>query len=236
MQTKEAIVLAGGLGLRLRDVLPDTPKCMAPVNNLPFLTYVFDYLEDQQIHKVILSVGYCKEQIINYFGNKYNSLEIVYAIENEPLGTGGALKLASTFCSQNQVFVINGDTYFIPELEPLEKIHFDTSADVTISVKKLKETARYGLVSINQAGRITEFKEKEIGSGEGWINGGIYLINRKLIGNFNSQKFSLENDLFKKYTSVINMQAFKTDSFFLDIGIPSDYAKAQTLISSKRKP
>ncbi len=112
MNTKEAIVLAGGLGTRLQTVLPGIPKCMAPVNGKPFLTYVLDYLVSQGINKVILSVGYRKDQIINYFGEKYLSIIIKYAIETEPLGTGGAVKFAFEQCLQDQVFVVNGDTYF----------------------------------------------------------------------------------------------------------------------------
>ena len=169
---------------------------MAPVNGKPFLTYVLDYLAGQGVNKVILSVGYLKNQIINYFGGDYKSLKIEYAIENEPLGTGGAVKLSSGFCNQDEVFVLNGDTCFFPDLKAMEDLHFLKTADITIAIKQMTDTTRYGLV-------MTDFPE---------------------------QKFSLENDIFKKSCSKFKMQAFRSDAFFLDMGIPKDYVKAQTMI------
>lgn len=229
MVTNEAIVLAGGLGTRLQSVLPDIPKCMAPVHGKPFLSFVLDYLIEQGINKVILSVGYLNNQIINYFGYNYHTLMIDYSIEKEPLGTGGALKLAFNLCFQHQVFVINGDTYFLPDLKSMENQHTLSKADITIAAKYLSDTNRYGLVTFDVVGRITDFKEKEPFSGSGWINGGIYLINKQVFENFKDTKFSLENDVFRVSCTQFKIQAFKTDAFFLDMGIPDDYAKAQTL-------
>jgi len=233
MNNKEAIVLAGGLGTRLQSVLHDIPKCMAPVKDKPFLTYILDYLVNQKINKVILSVGYRKDQIINYFGNKYRSIAIEYAIEYEPLGTGGAAKLAFNQCTQEEAFIINGDTYFTPDLLALESLHHHSHADITIAVKQLSETSRYGLIRADDTGRINDFREKDLVSGGGWINGGIYLVNRKIFEGFSFQKFSLENDVFKTSCSIFQMQAFLTDAFFLDMGIPEDYARAQILLPSQ---
>jgi len=235
MITKEAIILAGGLGTRLQDVLPGIPKCMAPVKGKPFLSYVLDYLIDQEIDKVILSVGYLKDQIINYFGDNYKNLSIEYAIENEPLGTGGAIKQSFEFCKQNDVFVINGDTYFTPDLSELEEVHSQTTADVTIAVKEMAETGRYGRIMTDNDRRITDFREKDTISGSEWINGGIYLINRNIFDTISEQKFSLENDVFKKNCSKLKMQAYQSDAFFLDMGIPEDYINAQTLIPAEAK-
>ena len=235
MRIREAIVLAGGLGTRLREVLPDIPKCMADVNGKPFLSYVLDYLIDQDIEKVILSVGYRKDQIINYFGDSYQSLSISYSIENEPLGTGGAIKQSINYCNQDEVFVLNGDTYFIADLEEMEETHFKAVADITIAVKHISETCRYGLVIADQKGRITDFREKDPSSGSGLINCGIYLINRKIFDNFPEIRFSMEHDVFKLSCSKLHMQAFETDAFFLDMGIPEDYIKAQMTIKSSRK-
>ncbi|MEI6059811.1 MAG: nucleotidyltransferase family protein [Bacteroidota bacterium] len=232
MKDREAIVLAGGLGTRLREVLPDMPKCMAPVRGLPFLTYVLDYLGEQGINKVILSVGYRKEQIISYFGDIYHNLEIEYAVENEPLGTGGAVKLASSFCKQDKVFVVNGDTYFIPELAEMGRLHQETAADISIAVKYLPETSRYGLILAEADNRINDFREKDPASLSGWINGGIYLLNRKIFDAVPETKFSLENELFRTSCSKLRLIAFRTDAFFLDMGIPDDYARAQTLIGA----
>lgn len=234
MKIKEAIVLAGGLGTRLQGVLPDIPKCMAPVQGKPFLSHVLNYLVSQEIDTVLLSVGYRKEQIINYFGDSFKSLSIKYAIENEPLGTGGAIKLAFGQCTEDKVFVINGDTYFLPELSSMEQVHTMSSADITIAVKHMQETGRYGLVETNNSGRITAFREKDPQSGSGWINGGIYLINRQIFSNISDQKFSIENDLFKVSCSTLYMQSFRTDASFLDMGIPEDYDKAQTFLPAWR--
>jgi len=233
MDTKEAIILAGGFGTRLQSVLPDIPKCMAPVNGKPFLTYILDYLITQKISKVILSVGFRKDQIINNFGDYYNSIAIEYAVENEPLGTGGAIKLAMNQVTGKSVFVFNGDTYFIPDLELMHETHKKNSADITIAVKQMLETDRYGTVELDKNAAIIHFKEKESNMGTGLINGGIYLINRHVLDAFGEKRFSLEQDVFKKSTHSLKMQAFRTDAFFLDIGIPDDYAKAQNMIKAQ---
>lgn len=235
MNTREAIVLAGGLGSRLQSVLPDIPKCMAPVDGKPFLTYILDFLIDKEFDKVILSVGYRKEQIINYFGDSYKSAELVYSVENEPLGTGGAIKLSFNHCVQDDVFVLNGDTYFMPDLNAMEANHFQKSADITIAVKRMHDTGRYGLVIIDSEGRITDFREKDPVSEGGWINGGIYLFNRKVIETFPEHTFSLENDFFKLSCPGFNIRSFQTDAFFLDLGIPEDYLNAPLLIKTHRK-
>ena len=235
MNTKEAIVLAGGLGTRLQAMLPDIPKCMAPVNGKPFLTYVLDYLINQDILKVILSVGFRKEHITNCFGNNYNSITIEYAVENEPLGTGGAIKLAMNQVIGRNAFVINGDTYFVPDLKQMQETHEKCSADITIAVKQISETGRYGTVIIGENGAITDFMEKDPKIGAGLINGGIYMINKNVMEGFKEKKFSLENDVFKKSCKSLKMQAFQTDSFFLDMGIPDDYAKAQNMINDQKR-
>jgi len=229
MNTKQAIILAGGLGTRLQPVLPDIPKCMAPVHGLPFLTYVFNYLEKYRIEEVILSVGYLKDHIINHFGYRYNSISITYSVENEPLGTGGAIKLALTQCSDNEVFILNGDTFFVPDLHKMELDHDLYAADITIAAKQMLDADRYGLVTINNTGRITAFLEKQYPSSGGWINGGIYLLKKQLFETFPLEKFSLEKDLYAVSCEKLNIYAFQTEAFFLDMGIPQDYAKAQTV-------
>ncbi len=232
MQTNEAIVLAGGLGTRLQHVLPDIPKCMAPVNGRPFLTYVLDSLEIQKITKVVLSVGYRKEEIINYFGTKYNSISIAYSIENEPLGTGGAIKFALDYCNNEDIFIVNGDTYFNPDFNNMADWHTTSAADITIAIKYHTDTERYGLIDADQKGKIIEFREKDKLAGSGWINGGIYLVKNTIFNNFQQQKFSIENDVFKVSCNSLNLYAFRTDAFFLDIGIPEDYERAQTLLTA----
>ena len=120
---KEAIILAGGFGTRLQGVVKDLPKPMAPVNDRPFLTYILDYLIEYQYNKVILSVGYLHEKIEEYFGNQYKTLEIDYAMELEPLGTGGGILFAMSKCVTDNVLVINGDTMFKVDLDAFERFH-----------------------------------------------------------------------------------------------------------------
>lgn len=228
----EAVILAGGLGTRLQGVLPGTPKSMAPVNGKPFLGFVLDYLAGQQISKAIISVGFLKEQVVSYFGNSFRNLDIEYSIEYEPLGTGGAIKLALGKCSGSNVFVLNGDTFFMPDLSAMEKLHLESKADITLAVRYLPDTGRYGKVLMHETGRIMAFNEKDPLAGSGWINGGIYLLKKQVFSEIAMEKFSIENDLFKVSCEILNMQAFKTEAFFLDIGIPEDYAKAQTLFKS----
>lgn len=235
MITNEAIVLAGGLGTRLQEVLPETPKCMAPIGEKPFVAYVLDYLAASGISKVIISVGYRKDQVINYFGDSYKSLKLIYAIESEPLGTGGAIKSAFNFTSLDEIFVLNGDTYFVPDLMKMTQQHTEYSADITIAVKQVPDASRYGKVITDPDGRITEFMEKQPDAGTGWINGGIYMLNRKIIDSIEVQKFSLEHEIFRKQCSNFRMHAFRTDAFFLDIGIPADLEKAQTLIPAQNR-
>jgi len=231
MSNKEAIILAGGLGTRMQEVLHDVPKCMALVKGVPFLTYVLRYLEKQSVSKVILSVGYLKDQIINYYGSAFNSITIDYAIETEPLGTGGAVKNALDFCSQQDCYIINGDTYFIPDLIEMEEFHHRMISSVTIATKYMSDSDRYGLVLTDQNGRITEFREKVPASGNGWINGGIYLINKKSLAGA-PRKFSLEKDFLAISCHGIPMYSFQTEAFFLDMGIPEDYTRAQLLLPS----
>ena len=235
MITNEAIVLAGGLGTRLQEVLPETPKCMAPIGGKPFLAYVLDYLAASGISKVILSVGYRNDQVISYFGDTYKSIELVYAIETEPLGTGGAVKAALKLTSLDEIFVLNGDTYFIPDLVKMEQHHTVNLADATIAVKEFADASRYGRLVTNASGYITGFMEKEPEAGSGWINGGIYLLKRSIIESIRELKFSLEHEVFRKLCTNFRMQAYRTDAFFLDIGIPADLEKAQTLVPAQNR-
>lgn len=230
MDTKEAILLAGGLGTRIKDILPDIPKCMAPVSGKPFLTYVLSYLETQGIDKVILSVGYLKDHIINYFGNKYQTISITYSIENEPLGTGGAIRLALSRSHSENVFVLNGDTFFTINMAAMNQFHLESGSGITIAVKHVDDASRYGVVEINNKNRITSFREKENNTGCNWINGGVYLINNQILKHLNKEKFSFENDFLKRYHSSLDFYAFKSNDFFLDMGIPEDYNLAQEVL------
>lgn len=219
----EAIVLAGGFGTRLQSVVKDVPKPMADINGKPFLEYILTYLANNGVKKIILSVGYKKEIIENYFGNSYKKMEIVYSKEDEPLGTGGAIKKALNFCESENILVLNGDTFFEVNLQTLMKEHQKTDADVTISLKKMYNFDRYGKVIVEK-NRVISFTEKEFSS-SGLINGGVYIIRKDILDN-TEDKFSFEQDFLEKKISSLNISSYIDEAYFIDIGIPQDYQKA----------
>lgn len=225
---KEAIVLAGGFGTRLQGVVKDVPKPMAPVNGRPFLTYILDYLIEYQYNKVILSVGYLHEKIEEYFGNQYKSLKIDYAVEVEPLGTGGGIAFAMSKCSSDNVLVINGDTMFKVNLTEFEQFFAKNNSLLNIVLREVDDVSRYGSVTIGNNNLIILFSEKGISSGRGFINGGVYMINRTLFDKYPQPKmFSFEKDLMEKLYMQEQFFAMPSDGYFIDIGIPEDYARAQ---------
>ena len=224
---KEAIILAGGLGTRLRGIIRDIPKPMAPINNKPFLTFVLDFLNKNRIKKAVLSVGYKKEKIIDYYGEVYKDMELFYSIEKEPLGTGGAVLKALKQISGEKFFLLNGDTLFDVELNKLNEFHKKKKADLTIAMKKLdKRETRYGNILLNDEGRVIGFEEKK---GESYlINGGIYIINKSfLLGKELPEKFSFEKDVLQRFFKNSLFYGKSFDSYFIDIGVPSDYERAK---------
>ena len=225
---KEAIILAGGFGTRLQGVVKDLPKPMAPVNGRPFLTYILDYLIEYQYDKVILSVGYLHEKIEEFFGSQYKSLAIEYAIETEPLGTGGGILNAMSKCTADNVLVINGDTMFKVDLDTFERFHEEKGGLLSIVLREVEDVSRYGSVTISDDNLIALFAEKQVTSGCGYINGGVYLINRKLFEKHpQPRKFSFEKDLMTKFYTQELFYAMPSNGYFIDIGIPKDYAQAQ---------
>ena len=226
--TKEAIILAGGFGTRLQNVVKDLPKPMAPVNGRPFLTYILDYLIDYQYNKVVLSVGYLHEKIETFFGTHYKSLTIDYAVEEEPLGTGGGILNAMSKCTADNVLVINGDTMFKVDLDAFERFHEEKGGLLSIVLREVEDVSRYGSVTISDDNLIALFAEKQVTSGRGYINGGVYLINRKLFEKHpQPRKFSFEKDLMTKFYTQELFYAMPSNGYFIDIGIPEDYARAQ---------
>ncbi len=217
----QAIILAGGFGTRLQSVVNDLPKPMASVNGKPFLCYILNQLSKFKFDKVVLAVGYIKEAIISYFKDEYRGMKIVYSIEDSPLGTGGCIKKALNLIDDDYCYIINGDTYFNIDFTKLNK-----PRDILIACKYLENFSRYGTVEIKD-GKIVKFNEKEYRE-KGYINGGIYLIRKNLISQFDlNDKFSLEKDFFEKYIGTLSIDAFCSDDYFIDIGIPEDYFKAQ---------
>ncbi|HEB9328850.1 TPA: nucleotidyltransferase family protein [Campylobacter coli] len=213
----QAIVLAGGLGTRLRSVVQDLPKPMAPINGKPFLVFVLEYLKKQGITEIILSVSYKYELIQEYFKDEFYGVKIHYNIEKELLGTGGAIKDALKFV-KNEAYVLNGDTLFSIDLKKLTL----SSSKICIALKQMQNFDRYGTVNIDNQGIVTSFEEK-VFKKQGLINGGIYLLKKDIFDKFSlEEKFSFEEFLQKKYKSLkIQTQIF--NDYFIDIGIPKDY-------------
>jgi D-glycero-alpha-D-manno-heptose 1-phosphate guanylyltransferase len=224
----EAIVLAGGLGTRLRSVVADLPKAMAPVNGRPFLAYLLDPLIAAGFDAAILAVGYKSESIRGHFGDRYRSLPLRYSIESEPLGTGGAIKLALAQVRTSNIFVANGDTYLELDYGAMLASHRRAGSHLTIAVQTVPEAGRYGTLEI-EAGHVRGFIEKGR-SGPGSINAGVYLLSRELLDRYPlPPAFSFETDFLMRNVREIAPLAFPTRGTFIDIGVPEDYARAQTL-------
>jgi D-glycero-alpha-D-manno-heptose 1-phosphate guanylyltransferase len=229
----EAIVLAGGLGTRLKPIISDIPKPMAPIEGKPFLHYLFGFLKKNGIQKVILSTGYKHQIIENYFGKNYLGISIEYSVEDFPLETGGAVKKAMELIHSKEVFVLNGDTYFGISLKELYETHISLHSQLTVALKRMKNPKRYGVIE-TEGNRIVEFHEKNSVQSEGCINGGIYVIKPELFDNIATpEKFSLEKDFLEKYVRHVRMNSCFSDSYFIDIGIPEDYLLAQKELPKK---
>jgi D-glycero-alpha-D-manno-heptose 1-phosphate guanylyltransferase len=228
---KEAIILAGGMGTRLREVIPDLPKPMAPVSGKPFIYYLLLWLKKYSIDKLIISAGYKSDTIIKYFGNAFEGIQIEYAAEKKPLGTGGAVKFALKKTIAKEILIVNGDTWFPVDIDKFYSVHLKSKSQFSVALKEMKNFSRYGSVECRD-NTIIKFHEKKFCI-EGLINGGIYLMSRHLLesGNY-PEVFSLEKDLLEKEagSGMLNCQVF--DDPFIDIGIPEDYRKAQTLFKS----
>ncbi len=228
MDIKEAIILAGGLGTRLRSAVPDLPKCMAPVNDKPFLTYVINHLQQQGIQHFIFSLGYKSEAIVNFLAKDFPSLLFKTSIEDEPLGTGGAVKKACNMTKDKCVLVTNGDTLFKIDVEILAGVHCLSGANCSLALKPMNHFDRYGVVEIDKHCIITNFKEKQFYE-TGLINGGVYALHTHKFMNENlPDKFSFETDYLEKFYQKRRMFGVVQDEYFIDIGIPADFEKAQT--------
>ncbi|MGI7778011.1 nucleotidyltransferase family protein [Campylobacter jejuni] len=213
----QAIILCGGLGTRLKSVIKDIPKPMAPINDKPFLEFIFEYLKKQGIKEVILAVSYKYEVIKEYFKDEFLGIKIKYSIEKEPLGTGGAIKDALKLV-KNEVYVVNGDTFFDIDLKKLVL----NGSKICIALKQMQNFDRYGTVNVDEQGIVTSFEEK-VFKKQGLINGGIYLLKKDIFDKFDlEKKFSFEEFLQENYIK-LKARAEIFDDYFIDIGVPEDY-------------
>ena len=223
----DIIILAGGLGTRLRSVVADLPKCMAPVNGRPFLQILIERLRKQGNGRIILSTGYLSEVIEAWVRERYPDPQISIIREESPLGTGGAIRAAITLSDAENVLICNGDTLFDIDVAALFSFHSSMNADCTVALKPMRNFERYGRVELGEDGWVKAFQEKEPCE-EGLINGGVYVIRREAMLLMDlPEKFSFEEGFLTKHRIAGMVQ----DAYFIDIGIPEDFARVQKEIN-----
>ena len=222
-----AVILAGGMGTRLRKVVSDRPKVMAEINGKPFLYYLLDQLAYASTERVIISTGYMAESIEDAIGSLYRSLHIDYSREAKPLGTAGALKLAGQVDGTNYYLVMNGDSFTEVDLISLMVVHKNSDANITVIVKSVEDSSRYGTIQMGDNNHIIEFSEKSNAASRGLINVGVYLMNTSVLQKITKKTpCSLEYDFFPLMASK-GIYGYETKGEFIDIGTPESFAKAE---------
>jgi len=228
----EAIILAGGLGTRLRSVIRDLPKPMALIGERPFLELLLGLLKDRGFEHVVLALGYMANKVTSHFGNSFEGMALDYVVEDQPLGTGGAVRLALTRCNDDHVFVFNGDTYL--EINAVQvELDWQTYKSTIIVGRSVPDTERYGRLVIVD-GCVVGFTEKGI-SGPGLINAGCYVLGINQLNTWPLyKKFSLEADYLAQQVRSETVRLFETAGIFIDIGVPEDFDRAQSLLATTR--
>jgi D-glycero-alpha-D-manno-heptose 1-phosphate guanylyltransferase len=225
----EAIILAGGFGTRLREMVPDLPKPMAPIAGRPFLEILLLSLSRKGFTRVILSLGFMAAKISNFFGGQFAGMELVYVVEEAPLGTGGAIRLALSVCERDHVFIFNGDTFLDLEVKDIERLWQNNHHPIIVG-RRVFDTERYGCL-LTEGSQVKGFSEKGA-TGPGLINAGCYVFDRSQLNCFGlNDPFSLESDFLTDLVVQAKVNVFVTEGLFIDIGVPSDYMLAQTLLA-----
>ena len=221
------MILAGGLGTRLRKVVPDRPKVMVEINGQPFVYYLLDQLAEAEISQAIISTGYKAKLIEEIIGFSYKGMQIKYSREDSPLGTGGALKLAGQTVDSKWCLVMNGDSY--TKFDPILLLmnHKKSDANITIVIKEVDNSSRYGTIEMNAEHEIVQFREKGPAGGPGLMNAGIYLVEMGILEKIpDKTPCSLEYDFFPTIVGK-GIYGYETEGKFIDIGTPKSYAKAE---------
>jgi D-glycero-alpha-D-manno-heptose 1-phosphate guanylyltransferase len=228
----EAIVLAGGLGTRLRGIIDDLPKPMAPVAGRPFLALVLDRLVAARFETAVLAVGYRHEAIRRHFGEAYRGLRLRYSVEREPLGTGGAIRLACEQVSARELFVLNGDTFLELDFCAMLAAHTEVGAELSMAIHEVPDASRYGALEV--AGGVVRGMREKGYAGPGWINAGVYVMGSGLQARFPDRRaFSFESDVLAPEMASICPRAFRATGLFIDIGVPEDYARADKFLAGQ---
>jgi NDP-sugar pyrophosphorylase family protein len=222
-----AAILAGGLGTRLRSVVADRPKVLAPVGGRPYLAYLLDQLAAAAVRAVVLLTGHGAGQVRETFGDAHSGLCLIYSAAPAPLGTGGALRHALPHLTAPAVLLLNGDSYCDVDLAAFARFHQTESAGVSLVLVRVPDASRFGRVRLGQSGCVLRFEEKAAAQRPGWINAGVYLIDRALIAEVPPGPRSLERDLLPRWVAEGRVRGFRCGGRFLDIGTPRSYAEAE---------
>jgi NDP-sugar pyrophosphorylase family protein len=224
-------ILAGGLGTRLRPAVADRPKVLAEVGGRPFLTYLLDQLATLSVPEVVLLTGHGAEQVQAVLGETYEGLRLVHSVEPAPLGTGGALHHALPHLAAPTVLLLNGDSYCDVDLGAFWQFHREQVADASLALIEVADASRFGQVRTGNDNRVRRFEEKGQAPGAGWINAGIYLLDRRLIAEIPPRyPVSLERDLLPDWVRRRRVCGFRCDGRFVDIGTPQSYAVAEMVL------
>lgn len=228
-------ILAGGLGTRLRTVVNDRPKVLADVGGRPFLSYWLETLAVQGFQEVVICAGYLADQVERCLGATFGPLQLHYSVETQPLGTGGALRLATPQFNTPQVMVLNGDSFCEVDLAGFWKAHLERRSPASLVLRYEEDTRRFGRVTMTSDGRLENFLEKSDVIRPGWINAGIYLLPTEWISRIPvNQAVSLERDLLPRWLPE-GISGFPSAGRFIDIGTPESFARAGEFFADARK-
>lgn len=220
------IVLAGGLGTRLRDTIGPVPKCMAPVCGRPFLDYLLRRLHRNRFRKIVLSLGYLHEQVETWVEREKPDFDFDFSVERQPLGTGGAIALAMTRVRTPQALILNGDTFFDMNTDAFLASHASAGTPMSIALKPMRDFDRYGNVRLDADGRVEAFEEKRH-CAEGTISAGCYLLRRDSgVLDGLPERFSFETDVLQPLAGRGLVHGYTDNGYFIDIGVPEDYERA----------
>lgn len=225
-------MLAGGFGTRLRSVVSDVPKPLAPVAGRPFLAWMLDRLAAAGMRRIVLATGYMADEVAATMGERWRGMQLAYSVEIRPLGTGGALRSAKALLQGDAVHVLNGDTWLDYDMAELERGTLRGGADLGMALAHVDDLARYGSVDLND-GRVQGFHEKgQLGAG--YINAGCYFLTARALAALPAQEtYSFEEKVLSTLAGADRVAGYVDTRGFIDIGVPEDYQRAQALFAAR---
>jgi D-glycero-alpha-D-manno-heptose 1-phosphate guanylyltransferase len=226
--TSEALILAGGLGTRLRSVIADRPKPMADVAGRPFLAHLLEQLSRHGFRRAIICVGYNADHIRARLGDSFGPLTLAYSTEDRPLGTAGALRLAADMIESANVLAMNGDSFCDLDLVAFGQAHGSYPAAATLAVLQQQDRSRSGAVTIDSTGKILKFESRPTVASAGLVSAGVYMFRREAIREIAfDRKVSLEEEIFPLWVERGRLFGWRVEGRFIDIGTPESYDAAQ---------